>query len=101
MSETQTLTITIPSQVAEAIQSKVASGEFSSEGEVLAASFLETEAEHDNTFGMGEEAFDAWLMQEVVPVIDEIDADPSQCLSPEQVKANMRQRHADFMMNGR
>ena len=97
MSETQTLTITIPTHVADAVKSKVASGEFSSEGDVLAASFLETEAENDVTFGMGEEAFTAYLMQEVLPVFEEVNADPSQCLSIEEVRASLQQVHADFM----
>jgi Arc/MetJ-type ribon-helix-helix transcriptional regulator len=99
MSATQQLTITLPIEIVEAVKSKVASGEFASESDVLSASFLYF-AQADDSFGMDEETFNEFLRREAVPVLEAMDADPSLGLSLEQVRANLADAHTNFRKAG-
>jgi Arc/MetJ-type ribon-helix-helix transcriptional regulator len=99
----QQLTITLPSEVAEAVKSKVESGEFASEGDVLSASFLHfvsNTEEYDETLGMGEEGSNEWLRKEAIPVLEGMKSDPSQRRSMEQVRRRLAQEHASFEKAG-
>ena len=85
--KTRTITIELPEDVAEAVTSRVEAGDFSSEGDVLAESFRYYEQEPDVL--EASEEFEAWLKSEVLPVLNELDADPSAILSAEEVRATM------------
>src|SRR5665213_1618831 len=101
MPATQQLTITLPTEIAEAVKSKVASGEYASESEVLSASFLHFAFEEkDNTLGMDEEAFDEFLRKEALPVLEALKADPSRGRTLEQVRQSLALVHADFQKAG-
>jgi Arc/MetJ-type ribon-helix-helix transcriptional regulator len=81
---TQTLTITLPQELADDIRNKVTSGEFSSESDVIASALksLETvDSPHDA------EAVDRWLRETVVPIALKMEADPAHGRSAEEVLA--------------
>lgn len=97
MPATQPLTITLPSETAEAVKSKVASGEFASESDVINAGVLHLILdEARETHGMDEEAFTDWLRMEAVPVLDAMKTGPSRSRTVEQVRARLAEEHANF-----
>ena len=101
MPATQQLTITLPNETAEAVKSKVASGEFASESDVVNAGVLHLILdEGDETQGMGEGPFTDWLRTEAVPVLEAMKADPSRGRTIEQVRARLAEEHANFQKAG-
>ena len=104
MPTTQQLTITVLDEVAKAVKTKVASGEFASEGEAFSESFLHYAVadpeEYDETLGMGEEAFSEWLRKEAVPVLEAMKADPSRGRTHAQVRERLAREHANFRKAG-
>jgi len=66
MRATRSLSITLPVEIADMVEAKVASGEYASESDVIAEG-LRPMAAHDA-------AIEAWLRDEVVPTLQAIDA---------------------------
>jgi antitoxin ParD1/3/4 len=69
MAANQQLLITLPSEIAELLHRKVASGEYASESEVISDSLTLLE-DH-------EEALEQWLREDVVPACIEFEANQS------------------------
>jgi putative addiction module CopG family antidote len=84
MHRTQSLSITLPEDLAEMVKAKVQSGEYASESEVvqdsLHAMFNDTglNLHHDPEI-------ERWLREEVVPTLREVDAHPEQLLTVDEV----------------
>jgi len=66
MRATRSLSITLPVEIADMVEAKVASGEYASESDVIAEG-LRPMAAHDA-------AIERWLRDEVVPTLQAIDA---------------------------
>ncbi len=79
-------TFSLPSVQARYIDAKVKSGAYASASEVVRAG-LRALQERD-------EAMERWLREEVVPVCEEIDADPSQTVSAEELTAAIHTHRA-------
>jgi antitoxin ParD1/3/4 len=84
MRTTQSLSITLPIEMAEMVKAKVASGEYASESEVIRDG-LRTLLAHD-------EAIERWLVEEVVPTLQEMEAHPERLLTPEEVDRRLDAR---------
>lgn len=87
MRTTQQFSITLPNEMAELIRTKVASGEYASESEVIRDG-LRTLAARDR-------AIEAWLRDEVVPAAEALRADSARALTPEQVRAHLAKKRSD------
>lgn len=66
MRTTQSLSITLPIEMAEMVKAKVASGEYASESEVIRDGL--------RTLVARDAAIEKWLVVEVVPTIEALDA---------------------------
>jgi len=87
MSTTEKRTVSLPSEQARFIDGLVSSGTYASVSEVVRAG-LRALQERDA-------AVERWLREEVVPVYDAMQADPSRGLTPDQVASAMHARHAE------
>jgi antitoxin ParD1/3/4 len=76
MRTTQALSITLPLPMAEMVKSKVASGEYASESEVIRDGLRMLSAR--------DAAVEKWLREDVLSTYDSIQADPSQILTAEE-----------------
>jgi putative addiction module CopG family antidote len=88
MRTTQQMSITLPNEMAEFIRTKVASGDYASDSEVLRDA-LRVLRERDR-------AIEAWLRSEVIPAAQALRDDPSRALSADHVRAELkrsRMRH--------
>lgn len=86
MRTTQQFSIALPNEMAELIRTKVASGEYASESEVIRDG-LRTLAARDR-------AIEAWLRDEVVPAAEALRAEPARALTPEQVRAHLAKKRS-------
>ena len=85
MRRTQSLSITLPAETAEKLQSLVASGEYASESEVVEEGLRVLFEEKDHGFHNDAE-MEKWLREEVVPVMDEMEAHPERLLTIDDVR---------------
>jgi antitoxin ParD1/3/4 len=85
MRTTQQLSITLPTEMAESVKAKVASGEYASESEVIRDGLRALLAR--------DRAVESWLRDEVVPAHEEFRANPSSARSVDQVRATLRAKH--------
>jgi antitoxin ParD1/3/4 len=85
MRTTQQLSITLPTDMAEAIKAKVASGEYATESEVIRDGLRVLMAR--------DRAVDHWLRDQVAPAYDALKADPSRAVSVKQVRARLAAEH--------
>jgi antitoxin ParD1/3/4 len=92
MPETRKRSFTLPSQQAEYIDAKVASGAYASASDVVRAG-LRALQERDA-------AIERWLANEVAPVYDAMKADPSRAIPAETVFSNLRKRGAVDVKRG-
>ncbi|CDZ31297.1 Putative transcriptional regulators containing the CopG/Arc/MetJ DNA-binding domain [Neorhizobium galegae bv. officinalis] len=81
MRTTQSLSITLPLEMAQMVKAKVASGEYATESEVIRDGL--------RTLLARDAAIEKWLVEEVVPAYDELRAHPEQALSAEEVSARL------------
>jgi antitoxin ParD1/3/4 len=81
MRTTQSLSITLPHEMAQMVKSKVASGEYASESEVIRDGL--------RVLAARDQAVDNWLREEVLPVYDEISADPSKTVPADEAWAQI------------
>lgn len=86
MRTTQSLSITLPLDMAEMVKAKVASGEYASESEVIRDGL--------RTLAAQDAAVDRWLRDEVVEAYDAHKADPTRTVTLEEGLANVRSRLA-------
>jgi antitoxin ParD1/3/4 len=89
MRTTQSLSITLPIEMAEMVKAKVASGEYASESEVIRDGL--------RTLIARDAAIEKWLVEEVVPTLKEIDAHPERLLTPEDVSGRLDARMASLL----
>ncbi|MBK5538448.1 type II toxin-antitoxin system ParD family antitoxin [Pseudomonas sp. TH05] len=85
MRTTQQFSITLPSQMADVVKAKVASGEYATESEVIRDGLRALLAR--------DRALDNWLVGQVGPAYDALKADPESALSVEQVRARLLAEH--------
>ncbi len=86
MRTTQSLSITLPIEMAQMVKDKVSSGEYASESEVIRDGL--------RTLAARDAAIEKWLREEVVPTLDELDADPSTAIPMDEAWRRLRQ-HMD------
>jgi antitoxin ParD1/3/4 len=77
MRTTRQLSVTLPTQMADMVKAKVASGAYASESEVIREG-LRALSEKD-------EVFERWLRDEVAPVYDEMRAHPERLIPAHEV----------------
>ncbi|WP_244808621.1 MULTISPECIES: type II toxin-antitoxin system ParD family antitoxin [Caballeronia] len=82
MRTTQQMSITLPNEMAEFVRTKVASGDYASDSEVLRDA-LRALRERDR-------AVEAWLRNDVVPAAQALRDDPNRALSVDQVRAALK-----------
>jgi antitoxin ParD1/3/4 len=85
MRTTQQFSITLPTEMAEIVKTKVASGEYATESEVIRDGLRALLAR--------DRAMEQWLQQTVLPAFDALKADPQRAVSIEQVRARLAAEH--------
>ncbi len=86
MRTTQQLSITLPNDMAELVKTKVRSGEYASESEVIRDGLRALLAR--------DRAVESWLHNQVGPAYDALKADPSRAVTADQVRARLAAEHA-------
>ncbi len=86
MRTTKQLSITLPTNMAEALKERVTSGAYASESEVVRDGLRALFAR--------EEAVETWLRTEAVASYDELRADPSRAVSAADMRAHLAELHA-------
>ena len=81
MRTTRQMSVTLPHEMADLVRSKVASGEYASESEVIRDG-LRALAARDR-------AVEAWLLERAAPAYDRLQADPDSALTPQQLRARL------------
>ncbi len=85
MRTTQQFSITLPNEMADAVKSKVAAGEYASESEVIRDGLRVLMAR--------DRAVENWLHEQVGPAYDALKADPSRAITVDQVRARLAAEH--------
>ena len=85
MRTTQQLSVTLPTEMAQMVRNKVASGEYASESEVVRDGLRALQAR--------DRALETWLRTEVVAAYDDAKANPSSFLSSSQARAKLAALH--------
>lgn len=86
MRTTQQMSITLPNDMADAVKTKVRSGEYASESEVIRDGLRALMAR--------DRAVENWLHDQVGPAYDALKADPSRAVTADQVRARLAAEHA-------
>jgi antitoxin ParD1/3/4 len=81
MRTTQQFSITLPNELANAVKTKVAAGEYATESEVLREGLRALMAR--------DRAMESWLRQDVGAAYDALKADPTRALTAAQVRARL------------
>ncbi len=81
MRTTLQFSITLPNEMADIVKTKVASGEYASESEVLRDGIRALMAR--------DKAIDSWLLQTVAPAYDALKTDPARALTLDQVRVRL------------
>jgi antitoxin ParD1/3/4 len=76
---TQQFSITLPNEMADAVKSKVAAGEYATESEVIRDGLRALLAR--------DRAVESWLHEQVGPAYDALKANPSRAVSAADVRA--------------
>ena len=85
MRTTQQMSITLPIEMADVVKTKVRSGEYASESEVIRDGLRVLMAR--------DRAVESWLQGQVGPAYDALKADPSRAVSLDQVRARLAAEH--------
>jgi putative addiction module CopG family antidote len=85
MGSTQEFNITLPSEMAELVRAKVASGEYATESDVFSDGLRALLAR--------EQAVETWLQEEVAPAYDALKASPGRAVSASEVRARLAAVH--------
>jgi putative addiction module CopG family antidote len=91
MRSTQQFSITLPHEMAEVVRSKVASGEYATESEVLRDGLRALMARN--------RLVEEWLRKDVAAAYDALKADPSRGVSAEQIKASLAKAAGALVQN--
>lgn len=81
MRSTQQMSITLPLEMAAAVKSRVAAGEYATESEVIRDGLRALMAR--------DRAVESWLNAQVLPAYDALKADPSRGLTADQIRARL------------
>jgi putative addiction module CopG family antidote len=81
MRTTRQLSVTLPVEMADMIRTKVSSGEYASESEVIRDGLRALAAR--------DKAVERWLRRDVAPAFDAMKANPRRGLSVKTVRANL------------
>ncbi|MFD2058689.1 type II toxin-antitoxin system ParD family antitoxin [Mesorhizobium calcicola] len=84
MRTTQQMSITLPPEMAQMVKTKVASGEYATESEVIRDGLRALAAR--------DKALERWLVEEVVPTLKDLDAHPENLADPEDVRRRLKAR---------
>jgi antitoxin ParD1/3/4 len=85
MRTTQQFSVTLPNELAQMVKTKVSSGEYASESEVIRDGLRALQAR--------DKALEHWLRTEVVGAYDKMKADPSRGRSTARVRASLAAEH--------
>jgi len=85
MRTTQQFSITLPNEMADAVKSKVAGGEYATESEVIRDGLRVLMAR--------DRAVDNWLRDQVGPAYDALKADPKRAVTVNQIRATLAAEH--------
>ena len=85
MRTTQQFSITLPNEMADAVKSKVALGEYATESEVIRDGL--------RTLLARDRAVEGWLREQVAPAYDALKRDPSRAVSARNVRARLSAEH--------
>lgn len=85
MRTTQQFSITLPLEMADAVKSKVATGEYATESEVIRDGLRILLAR--------DRVVETWLREQVVPAFDAVKANPDSAVSVDQVRARLAAEH--------
>jgi putative addiction module CopG family antidote len=85
MRTTRQFSITLPNEMAEAVKSKVAVGEYATESEVIRDGLRVLLAR--------DRAVDSWLREQVGPAYDALKADPARTVTVDQIRAKLAAEH--------
>jgi putative addiction module CopG family antidote len=86
MRTTQQMSITLPNDMADVVKTKVRSGEYASESEVIRDGLRALMAR--------DRAVESWLHKQVGQAYDALKADPSRAVTADQVRARLAAEHA-------
>jgi len=86
MRTTQQMSITLPKDMADLVKTKVRSGEYATESEVIRDGLRALLAR--------DRAVESWLHNQVGPAYDALKADPGRALTADQVRARLAAEHA-------
>ena len=86
MRTTQQLSITLPIDMADVVKTKVKTGEYASESEVIRDGLRALLAR--------DRAVENWLQTQVGPAYDALKADPTRAVGVNQVRARLAAQHA-------
>lgn len=85
MRTTQQMSITLPKDMADVVKTKVRSGEYASESEVIRDGLRALMAR--------DRAVENWLNSQVGPAYDALKAEPSRAVTADQVRARLVSEH--------
>jgi putative addiction module CopG family antidote len=85
MRTTQQFSVTLPNELAKMVKSKVSSGEYASESEVVRDGLRALQAR--------DKALEQWLRTEVTAAYDKMKVNPSRARSVAQVRASLADEH--------
>ena len=86
MRTTRQLSITLPNDMADVVKTKVKTGEYASESEVIRDGLRALLAR--------DRAVESWLHNQVGPAYDALKADSSRAVTADQVRARLAAEHA-------
>jgi putative addiction module CopG family antidote len=92
MRTTQQFSITLPHEMAEMVRTRVESGEYASESEVIRDGLRALE--------MHDRALEAWLREDVASAYDAMKANPSRAVSAARVRASLAAAHKSSLRAG-
>jgi antitoxin ParD1/3/4 len=85
MRTTTQFSITLPHEMAQMVRTKVDSGEYASESEVIRDGLRALEKQ--------DRALEAWLREDVAAAYDALKADPSRAVPADKVRASLAAAH--------
>ncbi len=85
MRSTQQFSVTLPNEMADMVRTKVASGEYASESEVIRDGLRVLQAR--------DRAIEHWLREQVAPAYDAMKADPARAVSAKDVRETLKETH--------
>lgn len=92
MRTTQQFSITLPHEMAQMVRTKVKSGEYASESEVIRDGL--------RALQLHERALETWLREQAAPAYDAMKANASRAVSVETVRASLAAAHKSALKAG-